>query len=127
MDCPVCEEAMITLEISEMEVDFCTSCLGIWLDGGELELMLEDAEQAVALLRSFEAAENDPIRRKCPICDKVMKRLNVGLGSDVTIDKCVKDHGLWFDSGELPQILEKAQLDKDHKIQKTLAEIFQPE
>ena len=46
MDCPVCRSAMIVLEIEEVEIDYCTDCAGIWLDAGELEVLLEDFDQA---------------------------------------------------------------------------------
>ena len=46
MDCPVCKNAMITLELEQVEVDHCLECRGIWLDAGELELLLGDAERA---------------------------------------------------------------------------------
>jgi len=43
MDCPVCNNAMITLELDQVEIDHCTECGGIWLDAGELETLLGDA------------------------------------------------------------------------------------
>jgi Zn-finger nucleic acid-binding protein len=46
MDCPVCQDAMITLELSDVENDYCTDCGGIWLDAGELELLLGERELA---------------------------------------------------------------------------------
>jgi len=46
MDCPVCKNAMITLELEEVEIDHCTNCGGIWLDAGELELLLGQPEKA---------------------------------------------------------------------------------
>ena len=42
MDCPVCKDAMIVMELNEVEIDHCLSCSGIWLDAGELELLLEE-------------------------------------------------------------------------------------
>ena len=36
---------MVILELNEVEIDFCTGCNGIWLDSGELDLLLEDAEE----------------------------------------------------------------------------------
>ena len=42
MDCPVCKNAMIVLELDEVEVDYCADCRGVWLDSGELELLLEE-------------------------------------------------------------------------------------
>ncbi|HUV41812.1 MAG TPA: zf-TFIIB domain-containing protein [Sedimentisphaerales bacterium] len=126
MDCPVCRNAMITLELHEVEVDFCTDCSGIWLDAGELEILLADPLQAKILLDSFKVHTAYPEKpRKCPICLKKMLKIVVGNGTPpLVIDKCPKGHGLWFDKGELQQIFQKANLDKDSKIQGLLLDIF---
>ncbi|MCX5637555.1 MAG: zf-TFIIB domain-containing protein, partial [Planctomycetota bacterium] len=75
MDCPVCKNAMITLELEDVEIDHCTDCGGIWLDAGELELLLGEPAKAKQLLDSFKIdpkpAEN---LRKCPICNKKMSK-----------------------------------------------------
>ena len=126
MDCPVCENAMITLMLSDVEIDFCTDCNGIWLDAGELELLLDNPEQSKQLLDSFQAVPNcqeKPI--KCPICFKKMGKIVVGQSAPpLLIDKCAKGDGLWFDKGELDGICSTAKLDKDNKIQKLLADMF---
>ncbi|MFC1738605.1 zf-TFIIB domain-containing protein [Planctomycetota bacterium] len=126
MDCPVCDNAMITLELADVEVDYCTDCGGIWLDAGELELLLKDAEKAAELLGSFEVnQQTSEKRRKCPICLKKMQKITVGTGErPLLIDKCKKGDGLWFDRGELQDIVTGAELDEDNKIQKLLAEMF---
>ncbi len=60
---------MITLELQDVEIDYCTDCGGIWLDAGELEMLLGQPEKARKLLESFKP---DPqcaeAKRKCPIC-----------------------------------------------------------
>ena len=129
MDCPVCKNAMITLQLQEVEIDFCGDCGGIWLDSGELELLLGDSEQAEKLLNSFKIDKYSSEKpRKCPICLKKMRKIIVGPAMPpLVIDKCRRGDGLWFDQGELQDVLEKAQLDKDNKIQKLLADIFDPE
>ena len=43
MDCPVCKNLMITLELDEVEIDHCLDCGGIWLDSGELEQLIGNA------------------------------------------------------------------------------------
>jgi len=54
-----------------------------------------------------------------------MKKIIVGLSTPtLLIDKCPRGDGLWFDKGELQNILNRAKLDKDNKIQKLLADIF---
>lgn len=126
MDCPVCKTAMIVLEIEEVEIDYCTDCAGIWLDAGELELLLEDFEQAAAVLQSFAPAKSDEAARKCPICLKKMDKVLVGEadGKRELIDRCPKGHGLWFDRGELKQILTMAQFDNEGRVKELLGGIF---
>ena len=41
MICPVCKRDMIVIEYHDVELDYCTSCKGVWFDSGELELLLE--------------------------------------------------------------------------------------
>lgn len=126
MDCPVCKDAMITLELDEVEVDYCLSCGGIWLDAGELEMLLGDSQQAHTVLSSFKAARHcDEKPRRCPICLKKMEKILVGPDKiSKLIDKCRKGHGLWFDKGELQDVIKMGSFDKERKIQKLLADIF---
>lgn len=126
MDCPVCKNAMITLELSEVEIDYCTECRGIWLDAGELELLLADRQKARELLESFSTnTETSERARKCPICLKKMEKITVsGAVPPLLIDRCRKGDGLWFDKGELNDIVNSAELDEDNKIQKLLADMF---
>ena len=126
MDCPVCKNAMIVLELEQVEIDYCSDCAGIWLDAGELEQLLGDAGQAKQLLASFEV-DNDCSEkpRKCPICLKKMEKVLTGQNDEkVLIDRCPKADGLWFDKGELREILNLADFDSDHKVVKLLADMF---
>jgi Zn-finger nucleic acid-binding protein len=126
MDCPSCGNAMITLELADVEIDHCVACGGIWLDAGELQLLMDDSRKAAELLASFQedaSAAEKP--RKCPICDKKMAKIIVGRAKPILlIDKCRRGDGLWFDQGELKGILDRGQLDEDSRIQKLLADIF---
>ena len=126
MDCPVCKNAMITLELQEVEIDHCIDCGGIWLDAGELEMLLGEPEKVRHLLGSFKTDNTSTEQpRRCPICMKKMKKIIVGsLKPVLLIDKCRRGDGLWFDKGELQDIFDSAQLDKDNKIQKLLADMF---
>ena len=127
MDCPVCENAaMIVLELDEVEVDFCLDCNGIWLDAGELELLLEDEQKATELLRSFRVVKTSGEQiRKCPICLKKMQKVQLGqTDKPLLIDRCAREHGLWFDKGELQDVLKVGSLDKECKIQKLLEDMF---
>jgi len=117
---------MITLELEDVEIDYCTDCGGIWLDAGELELLLGEPRKAAGLLDSFktDTACTEGIR-KCPICDKKMQKIIVGSSKpSLLIDKCRRGDGLWFDRGELNDIFERAELDEDNKVRKLLTDMF---
>ena len=100
MNCPVCKEPMIVLELEEVEIDNCISCGGIWLDAGELELLLGDSAEKDKLLSSFEVVQATKEKgRKCPICLKRMEKILCGETKRVCIDKCRRNDGIWFDTG----------------------------
>ena len=126
MDCPACKNAMITLELADVEIDYCTDCAGIWLDAGELEMLLGDAEKSKQLISSLQLAPTCTEKpRKCPICDRKMEKVVVGPDKPVLlIDRCRRGDGLWFDAGELQNIIDRAHLDPENKIKKLLADMF---
>ncbi len=125
MDCPVCKTPMIVFELDEVETDYCTECRGIWLDTGELEILLENAAAAQQVLASFADARTEERSRPCPICRKTMHKVTVGSGNkSVLIDRCVKHHGLWFDRGELMEILQQGTFDPTGKVAKLLTDIY---
>jgi Zn-finger nucleic acid-binding protein len=126
MDCPVCKNAMITMELAEVEIDCCTGCSGIWLDAGELEILLGNGGKSRELIGSFhKAPQTREERRCCPICDKKMEKIVVGGDKPaIMLDRCIRGDGLWFDKGELNNIIEKAKLDEGDKIKRLLADMF---
>ena len=111
MDCPVCKEAMVVLELQQVEVDYCFGCGGIWLDAGELELLLhksggEEDELGPALAQEGKKVKGQ--KRRCPKCRKRMLQLTVGETPSVTLDRCPRGHGLWLDDGELSELVKSA-------------------
>lgn len=126
MICPVCKDAMVVLELEQVEVDYCTSCEGIWLDSGELELLLETEEERNRLTHLFREAEAvKENSHDCPICGKNMKKVEVGEKGKVIVDKCKKNHGIWFDKGELIKVVEFGTDNKQNKIINLLTEMFE--
>lgn len=124
MDCPVCKDPMVILELNQVEIDSCFNCGGIWLDGGELEMLIENEVERKNLLNSFRV--NNKVKEKkykCPACRKKMLKVEE-VNSNIIIDKCPNNHGLWFDKGELKKILYAASLKEDDKVMILLKEIF---
>ena len=129
MKCPGCTESMIVLELEHIEIDYCPTCHGIWLDAGELELLLSDAEGKRALLSSFhEEIANAEARKRCPICSKIMNVVACGNGADgegCRIDSCPAQHGLWFDRGELYTLLNNSPLGRYENVRAILRDMFE--
>jgi hypothetical protein len=113
------------MELKDIEIDYCTACKGIWLDAGELELLLGNFGKSKELMASFQKSPAvGELLRKCPICLKKMEKITVGDKSEILLDKCGRGDGLWFDRGELHTIIDKANLDKDNKIKDLLSDMF---
>ncbi len=112
MICPVCKSDMVVVEYQNIELDHCTACKGVWFDSGELELLLKsyDAEGLGTLIgdivKSPDAFSAEK-KRKCPICNRNMKKKAVGENLRLLIDICGKSHGLWFDGGEIAQLINQ--------------------
>lgn len=46
MNCPSCKETVLQMsERSGIEIDYCPSCRGVWLDRGELDKIIEKSNQ----------------------------------------------------------------------------------
>lgn len=102
--CPHCGEAMIVLELEGVEIDYCPSCKGTWLDAGELELLCEaDGGDAAAVRNQLFSAVRERISsRRCPRCNWKMEGVKL---SDVKLERCRYQHGVWFDQGEIEQVV----------------------
>ena len=115
MLCPVCNTEMLILEFTRIEIDFCGLCGGVWLDEGELELLVSpdnsnyaSVSGIISDLKKSTAADGS---RKCPVGRKKMVPVELSIKPAVEIDKCPLNHGLWFDKGELEQVMTSSGAD----------------
>lgn len=104
MRCPHCKRPLVTLDFCDIEVDYCYTCGGIWLDNGEIEhLVTGEGEE----FPSMEAITVNEKKRRCPLCSKAMGKVSMEIGAAVILDRCLA-HGIWTDAGELRKILSVA-------------------
>lgn len=96
---------MIVVEYNKIELDICVQCDGIWFDAEELALLLETLHLPGDELGLTPAKKTLEKARKCPCCRKRMEKVMIEPSKAVMIDRCVKGHGLWFDRGELGEIV----------------------
>ena len=125
MKCPVCDLEMIVLEFNSVEIDYCNQCFGVWLDSGELALLLDNQRKYQQLADSFVCKKNiNEVRRKCPICLKRMDKVVCGQSQNIVIDKCRDGHGLWFDKQELYDLLDNSFDSDSSELEEFLRNIF---
>jgi Zn-finger nucleic acid-binding protein len=102
---------MIDVEHDKIELDYCVKCKGVWFDSNELELLFERFNLKNISLSISELLNkiDDKItedKRKCPICRKTMGKIAIGDSSQTVIDVCPNGNGLWFDGGEVIQLIK---------------------
>ncbi|MDD2366515.1 MAG: zf-TFIIB domain-containing protein [Desulfuromonadaceae bacterium] len=115
--CPRCGISLSTIDLTAQEkfyIERCEVCLGLFFDPNELEALLEGT---VTNVFSIDRDKLDCIRKienrdergafyiKCPVCAKIMNRVNFGTNSGVIVDRC-REHGVWLDGGELRRLFD---------------------
>ncbi|MDD5126816.1 MAG: zf-TFIIB domain-containing protein [Dehalococcoidales bacterium] len=137
MNCPNCKHDMIVVEYHQIELDYCPNCRGVWFDSGELELFLTagklgNARETVAGILIMPERETPHAVRKCPVCHQGMKRVGIG-HPQVHLDVCRGGDGLWFDGGEIHQLVKQltgqpsVTADVQQGIVSFVNEVFQAE
>jgi predicted RNA-binding Zn-ribbon protein involved in translation (DUF1610 family) len=77
----------------------CPTCAAVVIASGELETELGDL--GAGLSDELDTSRLLATTRRCPTCDAGMNQLSI---DGVIIERCPKDHTLWFDAGELGKI-----------------------
>ena len=138
MICPVCKSDMIVVEYHNVELDYCNECRGVWFDAGELELLIQamDLESEHVLfthmLQSPAAATSEK-KRRCPICNHRMRKTVIGGQTGIMVDLCEREDGIWFDGGEVVQLIKHLAGGKvgeegsQQELMGFLGEVFQAE
>jgi Zn-finger nucleic acid-binding protein len=100
---------MIVVEYRQIELDYCPGCEGVWFDSDELELLIQSAgldssELGMKEILTLPEVKSSRKERKCPICNRRMKEIAIG-EPVIYIDVCRRGDGIWFDGGEVNQLL----------------------
>lgn len=118
MICPTCKSDMIVIEHDNVELDYCTDCSGVWFDAGEMNLLFQSIDvdgggYFIKDMLNTPETESSEKKRKCPICGSKMKKISTGKRGRILVDVCPQGDGLWFDGGELTQLLKQLSAKED--------------
>lgn len=109
--CPRCSTGLESARIGDMPLNECPRCSGVWLTTDALQQICSDPNRHAAILGPpGEVVENAGLETRvrylpCPVCRKLMNRVNFAQCSSVIVDVC-RAHGTWFDRDELRRIVE---------------------
>jgi Zn-finger nucleic acid-binding protein len=112
MICPVCKKIALVVEYDHIELDYCPSCGGVWFDAGELDLLMEatglgDQKAYLSNIAATPEAVTSEKKRKCPICRHKMRKTYIDENKKVLVDICHVGDGIWFDGGEVTQLIKE--------------------
>ena len=127
--CPKCREPMIIVEYEGVEIDCCVNCGGNWLDAGELTWLTELSGARPGLIREAvdQASPGPTVKRRCPRCNKRLRRITVTADAPVELDRCPRGDGLWFDAGEVGTVITAFHDGEEGAVGRLLAELHHSE
>lgn len=110
MRCPKCHQTMEPRTVGKVVVDHCPQCAGIWFDEGELQQGLAEGgrREFKRLSGSTEAPTgHDATPADCPRCRArpPLTRVPSPTAPEVHVDACLECGGVWYDGGEVAEIL----------------------
>ena len=109
LSCPSCKCGLQAFAGASGGLQDCPKCGGQFVENALLKDLLERKQVMGGLVPSAPRQSNpldQPVTyRRCPACAEHMQRRNFGGKSGIIVDTCYR-HGVWFDPGELPRVLQ---------------------
>ncbi len=127
--CPGCRAQMRSIKVGVAPMRECPTCTSVFIDAENFTKLCtnrEDRGSVAQYVMRIGKPDGLSISKKvrylpCPLCAKVMNRVNFGHRSGVVIDVC-KGHGAWLEHGELQDVLafiDQGGLERDRAMQQS--------
>ncbi|MFO0619363.1 MAG: zf-TFIIB domain-containing protein [Polyangiaceae bacterium] len=106
--CPRCRGTIVERMLHDVMALECSLCLGLYLGADVVRRIVspEGHDVRLAFPRRPRVPEPAPVQYiPCLVCQRPMNRTVFAKVSGVIVDVC-KDHGVWFDAGEINAIIQ---------------------
>lgn len=109
LKCPKCHGILKPIVYSDIEVDRCTECLGLWFDSQEAQTLKEIAgSESIDIGDPVLGSKFNAIGDiSCPKCKTKMTKMVDLKQSHIWYEKCPVCYGIWFDAGEFKDYKEE--------------------
>jgi len=118
LKCPKCNSDLMPTIRHKIEVNYCQSCKGMWLEHQELEQLEDEVFDFGEHAKGTLVFSSTPTTDKCPECSALLKRFRYRL-YDLEMEFCENQHGYWLDDDEDTRVLElmkKEEADLQRKL-----------
>jgi len=122
MKCPKCTSAFEKISFSEIEVDRCLGCKGLWFDMLEKEdLVIIEGSEAIDIGSEQVSEEYRNLRDiRCPKCTVKMLPMVDKDQFHIKYESCPICYGTFFDAGEFRDLKEHSVLERFIEMLQTL-------
>ena len=121
MKCPKCNSDLIPAIRHKINVNYCPTCKGMWLDRQELEQLEDEAFDFGEAAKGTLIFGSTPTADKCPECAALLKSFSYRF-YDLEMEFCENLHGYWLYDDEDTRVLELMQKEELNYERKLLAE-----
>ncbi|TSC55576.1 MAG: hypothetical protein Greene041639_572 [Parcubacteria group bacterium Greene0416_39] len=120
MRCPVCKTSKLDIILlAGVEVDYCPRCYGLWFEQDELQEAKNEKDRElrwfdIDLWKDPTRFRVSPGKKLCPQHKLPLYEVEYG-DSNIRVDVCNLDQGIWLDRGEFKDIISYLKEKGDHE------------
>ena len=130
MNCPVCpalrdpakrdKTQLQKALLSGVEIDYCPRCYGLWFEENELRWAKDEKDRSLRWLdidvwkdpTKFRVSRG---KKMCPKDRMPLYEVEYG-DSNIRVDVCNLDHGIWLDRGEFKDVIAYLKEKSHHEV-----------
>lgn len=118
--CPHCKKSLKKSILHNTEINYCSSCLGLWFEKDELRQAKDAKDEQlnwldIDLWKDKTKFRVSPGQTLCPSCRLPLYKTQYG-DSDIKVDVCNMCQGIWLDRGEFKKITDYLKKRSDYEI-----------
>lgn len=105
LKCPKCRTDLTPTIRHKLEVNYCPSCKGMWLERAELDQLEDEVFDFGEHAKGTLLLESAPTSDQCPECDSTLRSFRYRF-YDLIMELCPNQHGYWLTENEDDRVLE---------------------